>query len=284
VTQLSFLDSRPKGRLLKWIGSKYKYANIIISYFPAEYNKYIEPFVGTGAVLASLAPKKAIAGDILKPLIEIWKLLQTNPKELIDYYTSVITRFYQDRQKTYAEILKKYNSSPNGLDLLILSRTCYGGVVRFTKEGKLSTPIGPHKPISPKTFASIAMEWSKRIKGTIFLNQSFIKTMALVEEGDIIYCDPPYIESQSILYGAQAFKFERLIKEIKRCKERGARVALSIDGKKKSGRKIVELNIPPGIFEREVYLSCGSSMLRRLQVNGQTMIGEDVQDRLLLTW
>ena len=283
MNQLSLLDKRPKGQLLKWVGNKYKYANIIVDYFPDKYHKYIEPFVGTGAVLATLASRKAIAGDTLTTLIEIWWLLQDQPEGLIDYYRNVIKRFNKDREKTYEEIREKFNTSPNGLDLLILSRTCYGGVVRFTLEGKISTPIGPHTPISPETFAKRVWEWRERVKGTKFLSQTFSQTMALAEKGDIIYCDPPYIESQSILYGAQTFKFERLIDEIYRCKKLGAKVTLSIDGKKKSGKKTIELNIPPGIFEREIYIKGGSSMLRRLQVNGK-MVGEDVEDRLLLTW
>jgi len=123
MKQASFFDSRPKGQLLKWIGSKYKYAYIIVSYFDLKYNKYIEPFVGTGAILATLSPKIAIAGDTLKPLIEIWKLLQDDPQRLIDYYANVINKYSFDREKIYTEILKKYNSLPNGLDLLIL-RAC----------------------------------------------------------------------------------------------------------------------------------------------------------------
>lgn len=284
LNQMSFFDTRPKGQLLKWVGSKYKYAHIIVSYFDIDFNKFMEPFIGTGGILATLSPKKAIAGDTLKPLIEIWKLLQDDPHELIDYYDYVINKYYFDRDRVYGDIRGKYNYSPNGLDLLILSRTCYGGVVRFTKEGKMSTPIGPHRPIAPKTFALRVKEWRERVKGTTFLNQSFTETMSLAKDGDLIYCDPPYIESQSILYGSQSFEFMGLIQEIKRCKEIGAKVALSIDGKKKSGKKVVNLNIPSGIFEREIYLEGGSSMLKRFQVNGKRMIGEDVADRLLLTW
>lgn len=284
LNQMSFFDTRPKGQLLKWVGSKYKYAHIIVSYFDIKFNRYLEPFVGTGAILATLSPKIAIAGDTLVPLIEIWKLLQNYPQKLIDYYTSVITEYYFDRNRVYEEVKERFNSSPNGLDLLILSRTCYGGVVRFTKEGKISTPIGPHRPIAPKTFALRVKEWRGRVKGTTFFNQSFIETMSLAQDNDLIYCDPPYIESQSILYGSQSFDFKTLIQEIKQCKEIGAKVALSIDGKKKSGKKLVTLNIPPGIFEREIYLEGGSSMLKRFQVNGKRMQGEDVADRLLLTW
>ena len=284
MTQQTLFPVRPKGQLLKWVGNKYKYAHIITSYFPVRYKKYIEPFVGTGAILATLAPQKGIAGDILTPLIEIWKLLQNESHTLIDYYAEVILRFNKDREETYSEILKKYNSSPNGLDLLILSRTCYGGVVRFTREGTMSTPIGPHKPISPETFASRVMEWRERVKNAVFLNKPFVETISMAEEGDLVYCDPPYIDSQSILYGAQSFDFAELIEQIRQCKSGGVRVALSIDGKKKSGAKTIKLEIPPGIFEREVYLSGGSSMLKRLQNGGKEMVGEDVHERLLLTW
>lgn len=284
MTQATFLPTRPKGSLLKWIGNKYKYAGLIASYFPSEYERYIEPFVGTGAVLATLAPDRAIASDTLAPLIEVWKLLQDNPGWLVSYYEAVIPNFNRARQKTYMEVLERYNRSPNGLDLLIISRTCYGGVVRFTREGKISTPIGPHTPIPPKAFAERAAEWRERVRNVFFLNQSFIETMAEVQRNDLVYCDPPYLDSQAILYGAQDFSFPELIELIGHCKNRGARVVLSIDGKKKSGKRTITLPIPHGLFEREIYLDCGSSMLKRFQNGGTRMIGEDVHDRLLLTW
>lgn len=127
----------------------------------------------------------------------------------------------------------------------------------------MSTPIGPHKLISPDTFAARVFEWREPVKNTVFFNQPFTKTIAMAEEGDLVYCDPPYLDSQSILYGAQGFDFAELIEQIQRCKNRGIKVALSIDGKKKSGQKTIKLRIPSGIFEREVYLSGGSSMLKR---------------------
>jgi DNA adenine methylase len=142
--------------LLKWIGSKFKFANQIVSYFPQEFDRFIEPFVGTGAILATVAPSKGVASDSLKPLIELWNLLQNGPEELIEYYERAITDFYVDRQRVYERILRKYNDSPNPFDLLVISRTCYGGVMRFTREGKISTPIGPHKPIPPEAFAERA--------------------------------------------------------------------------------------------------------------------------------
>jgi len=275
---------RPESQLLKWIGNKFKYAVPIVSQFPSRYGKFIEPFVGTGAILATLASHRAIAGDTLTPLIEMWRLLQSNPEAITSHYKEVIARFNKDRDGVYSEVLTRYNSCPNPLDLVVLSRTCYGGVMRFTKEGRMSTPIGPHKPIAPSTFSKRCDEWRERVRHVLFVNEPFFETMAAAERCDIVYCDPPYVDSQSILYGSQNFSFPRLIKEIESAKRIGAKVALSIDGIKKSGRKEIELEIPEGLFERSMYLECGSSMLKRFQNGGRIMIGEDVNDRLLLTW
>ena len=57
------------------------------------------------------------------------------------------------------------------------------------------------------------------------------------KEGDVVYCDPPYTHSQSIIYGAQEFNIDTLWKMIAECKERGAKVMLSINGMRDSKKK-----------------------------------------------
>ena len=108
--------------------------------------------------------------------------------------------------------------------------------------------------------------------------------MARAEAGDLVYCDPPYVDSQTILYGAQEFDLRRLFEAIRDCKARGVYVALSIDGTKRSGSTLCDIPIPGGVFEREVFVNCGRSMLRRFQLGGQTLDNEVVADRLLLTY
>jgi DNA adenine methylase len=71
---------------------------------------------------------------------------------------------------------------------------------------------------------------------------------------------------------------------IARCKKAGVFVALSIDGTKRSGEVTCRLPIPKGLFEREAFVNCGRSMLRRFQMNGKTLESEVVADRLLLTY
>ena len=71
---------------------------------------------------------------------------------------------------------------------------------------------------------------------------------------------------------------------IEKCKSRGVFVALSIDGTKRSGNLICDLPIPDGLFKHEIMIDTGPSMLKRFQMNGKTLDGEKVFDRLLLTY
>jgi len=81
-----------KGQLLKWIGNKQRVAKEIISFFPQRFGTYFEPFLGSGGVLATLAPIQAIGSDSFSPLIEIWQTLQDSPDNLRRWYAPA-TRF-----------------------------------------------------------------------------------------------------------------------------------------------------------------------------------------------
>lgn len=274
------------GQLLKWIGNKHRFAQEIVSYFPKAYRTYREPFLGSGAVLGALAPETAIGSDSFAPLIQIWQMLRDQPDVLKNSYAQRWHAVMRgNKVAEYERIKADYNRVPNGRDLLFLSRACYGGVVRFRKaDGYMSTPCGIHDPISPCSFAKRVDEWRERAAGTTFLLRDYREAMAAAGRGDLIYCDPPYTFTQSILYGAQSFDLADLFRAIGACKKRGAFVVLSIDGTKRSGSMICDIQTPRGLFQREVMIHCGRSMLRRFQMNGRTLENEIVHDRLLLTY
>lgn len=273
-----------KTQLLKWIGNKQRFAHEIAAYFPASYGTYIEPFLGSGAVLGTLAPRRAVAGDACEPLAGIWKLLRSDPERLTRSYARTWKAYEGDKVGTYEKVKARFNESPNAEDMLFLSRSCYGGVIRFRKDGYMSTPCGPHRAVSPESFAQRVRLWRERTSGAEFVHADFEETMARAKKGDVVYCDPPYFDTQAILYGAQSFTLDRLYEAVGRAKAKGAFVALSIDGNKKSGKKTVAIEPPKGLFEREALVNCGRSMLRRFQMEGQTLETEVVSDRLLLTW
>jgi DNA adenine methylase len=275
-----------KTQLLKWIGNKQRFAHEIVSYFPLQFGTYYEPFLGSGAVLATLAPKSALGADAFQPLMEIWQALQHAPDQLKSWYMERYDRTkFQAKEIVYEQVKASYNATPNGADLVYLCRSCYGGVVRFRKaDGYMSTPCGVHKPISPASFARRVDEWHRRCRFTEFVHADYAAIMNRAKKGDLVYCDPPYVDTQSILYGAQTFNLSNLFEVIECCKSKGVYVALSLDGTKRSGDTICNIPIPDGLFESEAFVNCGRSMLRRFQMAGQTLENEVVSDRLLLTY
>lgn len=280
-------ENKPfKTQLLKWIGNKQRFAHEIISFFPPNFNTYYEPFLGSGAVLGSLAPLNGVGSDVFKPLIEIWQTLRKNPELLLQWYSERYNLIKEYGKEDAYEIVKaSFNKNQNGADFVYLTRSCYGGVVRFRQsDGFMSTPCGVHEPIKPFAFEKRIAEWAKRVKNSEFFAADFSEVMEETKPGDLVYCDPPYTFSQGIVYGAQSFRLEKLISEIEKCKANGVYVALSIDGTKKSGNFICDLPIPKGLFEREVSVNIGRSMLKRFQMEGETLETEHVTDRLLLTY
>jgi DNA adenine methylase len=275
-----------KTQLLKWVGSKQKVAHEIIAHFPPRFGAYHEPFLGAAGVMASLAPQDGYGSDIFAPLIEIWQTLRDDPERLKQWYDARWKAFHAgDRTEVYERIKAAYNVRPNGADFLFLTRSCYGGVIRFRKsDGYMSTPIGAHPPIPPAAFARRVDLWRARLAGCRFDRMDFVEAMARARPGDLVYCDPPYSHSQTILYGAQGFSLPALMEAIADAKARGVFVALSIDGSKKSGRLFCDIPRPEDLFARELMVTLGRSMLRRFQMSGQTGATEVVRDRLLLTY
>src|SRR2546423_1628111 len=84
VSEKNSPERIPPKQFLKWVGNKQRFAEQIAAIFPMQYNRYIEPFVGSGAVLGAMSPHKAIAGDALKPLIDLWVLLKNEPERVYE--------------------------------------------------------------------------------------------------------------------------------------------------------------------------------------------------------
>lgn len=270
--------------LFKYIGNKYRSAKRIVEIFPKNIETYYEPFVGSAAVLGELGPKKSVASDTCRPLIELWRAVQNDPQRLLDSYYENWKKYQRNKLDAYEEAKKRFNDKNNPYDFLFISRACYGGVIRFRKDGYLSTPLGPHQIISPESFSKRLTVWRSLVRNTEFVCADFSEVIQSAGDRDLIYCDPPYIDSQKILYGAQSFVLERLFAVLSEAKDRGARAVVSIDGEKKSGAKSVFVDPPAELFEVEAYISLGGSMLKRFWNGGMDMVSEHVRDRLLVSF
>ncbi|QFP80305.1 DNA adenine methylase [Latilactobacillus graminis] len=283
-------------QLFKWVGNKHRFADEIISYMPDDIQNYYEPFLGSGAVLGHLAYyssnvyefnkhfESLNGSDIMTPVVDIFNIVKNSPDLLVDRYAYWSDLAKDDRKIAYQKAIDSYNNTGNPLDFFYVSRSAYSAIIRFRKDdGFMSTPIGPHTPISTGTLSQRVDIWHDILTdvNTNFRQESFEESFLRAREGDLIYCDPPYTHSQTILYGAQAFLLEDLWDKIEDAKARNVRVMVSLNSLSKDG-EVVEP--PRGLFERDIVIDVGKSMIDRLQNGGRSKQYKSVNDKLLLTW
>ena len=197
---------------VKWAGGKSSLIPQITKYFPFELKngqieKYVEPFVGGGAVLIDILQKydvkKAYAFDINKDLINCYNVIKYKVEDLIQKLDKKEKEFLaldkDERQKYFYNIRTEYNSYllDNEIDVkrasefIFLNRTCFNGLYRVNKNGKFNVPCGKYK--NPTICDSNNLRnLSKLLKNVVFAYGDYKESEKLVDENTFVYFDPPY--------------------------------------------------------------------------------------------
>ncbi|WP_333887886.1 Dam family site-specific DNA-(adenine-N6)-methyltransferase [Clostridium sp.] len=250
--------------ILKWTGSKRKQANEIASYFP-QYDRYFEPFLGGGAILYLVGKPGSYANDIYSPLIEFWKLVQTDKDAIIQYYNEEWNKLQRNFPDHYYDIRDRFNKEPNGLDLSFLTRTCVNGIVRFNKDGEFNNSFHlSRKGMEPNRFATIVNKWSKRIQGVNFTNLDYREILEMTKSGDVVYLDPPYAGSNNRYI--ENLDVDLFMNELAKLNKKGVKWLLSFDGQR--GEENLEYPVPEDLYKRKIFLSNGNSTLNQV-LNGE---------------
>ena len=180
---------------VKWAGGKRQLINQMGAFFPINFNKYIEPFIGGGAVFFHLLPKKAILSDINFELINCYKVIKNNVVELIDSLSNHKYEkkyYYQiralDRDKTSYSKLSNIEKASR---TIYLNKTGYNGLYRVNSNGFFNVPFGLHK--NPKICdRNNLFATHIALRDVTIINSSFEACLNLAEKNDFIYFDPPY--------------------------------------------------------------------------------------------
>ena len=202
---------------LKWAGGKTQLLSQIDNYLPIELknneiNKYIEPFVGGGAVLFYLLQKynfeDIIINDINEDLILTYKIIKNKVDDLIFELNNLKNKYLSlnenDRKDFYYIIRDEFNKNDNfdynNLDyhsvkrvaqFIFLNKTCFNGLYRVNKNGKFNVPHGKYK--NPKIFDEDNLKnISKLLKNVKILCGDFEEIYNYADEKSFIYFDPPY--------------------------------------------------------------------------------------------
>lgn len=197
---------------VKWAGGKNSLIPQITKYYPYELKngtieRYIEPFVGGGAVLIDILQKydvkEAYAFDINIDLINCYNVIKNNVEELISKLDKKEKEFLalndEERQKYFYDIRAEYNSYKlkdeldvkRAAEFIFLNRTCFNGLYRVNKDGKFNVPCGKYK--NPTICDSINLRnLSKLIQNVIFEYGDYKKSEQYVNNNTFVYFDPPY--------------------------------------------------------------------------------------------
>jgi DNA adenine methylase len=184
---------------IKWAGGKYRLANKLISFLPAEFNPskntYIEPMAGSGGFFFNYAPKQAYLSDINQNLINTYNTIKNDVEGLIlkleiHQFKHEGDYFYEMRDE-FNKLVKENGDSVELAALFIyLNRTCFNGLYRENSNGEFNVPIGSYKnPLisdqnNLRSVHQILQDITIKCHGYEHIKPN---------EGDFVYFDPPYI-------------------------------------------------------------------------------------------
>lgn len=170
ITNQGSLHAKP---FVKWAGGKKQLLTELAERLPGSIKKsriierYIEPFVGGGAFFFYLKSKyevkKSYLFDINRELIIGYKVIQSNPEELInrlyDLQDSYLEKSTTKREELFYNTRKTYNEQMSAFDyqkynvewierasiLIFFNKTCFNGLFRQNKKGEFNVPFGDYK-------------------------------------------------------------------------------------------------------------------------------------------
>lgn len=201
VLEKSLSTARP---FLKWVGGKTQLLEQFNDLFPKEFNTYIEPMVGGGAVFFHLystdqLPNGAVLMDVSDELIQTYRVVKDQVDELVDVLRELKSKYEADPETVYYSI-REWDRQPDYADrsplekaarTIFLNKTCYNGLYRVNKRGQFNTPIGRYKDPTVCDRENL-LAVSKALESAQIMRMDFSRVTDIAEPGDFIYFDPPY--------------------------------------------------------------------------------------------
>lgn len=181
---------------LKWVGGKRQLMPAIKELIPKKYTDYYEPFIGGGAVLFELQPKKAIINDFNEELINVYQTIKENPEELIldlKTHKNESDYFYDLRALDREESFENMSNIKKASRVIYLNKTCYNGLYRVNNSGEFNSPFGRYKNPNIVNETTIrAVSKYLNTNNITILNGDFETALKGIKKGDFVYFDPPY--------------------------------------------------------------------------------------------
>lgn len=168
----------------------------ILNLIPKNISVYYEPFVGGGAVLFSLQPKRAVINDANSELINVYNVIKNNVEELItDLHThkNESDYFYNIRALDREIDFENMSDIKKASRIIFLNKTCYNGLYRVNNAGEFNSPFGKYKNpniVNEATLRAVSNYLNKN--NITILSQDYSSVLKKPEKNSFVYFDPPY--------------------------------------------------------------------------------------------
>jgi len=178
--------------ILKWAGNKTAIMSELKKHLP-DGPRLVEPFAGSCAVMMATDYPYYLVADINPDLINLYQVIKEDVNSFIHLVERIFSKFtteedyYKCRQFFNTVLLEPIEKAAY---FLFLNRHCYRGLCRYNQRGLFNVPYGNYKkPYLPVDEIRAFAE--KSVRAT-FICASYDETLAMLQAGDVVYCDPPY--------------------------------------------------------------------------------------------
>lgn len=226
---------------VKWAGGKTQLLKRLLPLVP-EFDTYYEPFVGGGAMLFTLQPKKAVIADTNKPLYNAYQVVRSSDVVSLINTIDMLETFVDD-ETNYRNMRATFNAMPDKEEsdtakcalFFVLNRRCYNGLFRVNSKGEFNVPWGKnvHKGKVDKNNLLLLHDYLNSNSIDINLGD-FEEQVKRARENDFVFFDSPYIPTSKTAgftrYTTNDFKYEdhvRLANVYKELSERGVKCLLT---------------------------------------------------------
>lgn len=180
---------------LKWAGGKRWLLDSSQLRVPPSYGRYIEPFLGSGALFFRLAPGNALLSDLNAELIETYQAIRDHSDRILfllegHQQAHSNDHYYAVRSKAPIGAVER------AARFIYLNRTCWNGLYRVNRDGRFNVPIGT------KTKVTFEEGHLRKIAGLLgaadIRSGDFEQYVDLARDGDLLFLDPPYTANHNL--------------------------------------------------------------------------------------
>jgi DNA adenine methylase len=227
---------------VRWSGNKSKHLRHIIPYVPNDYNTYIEPFIGSGALFLKLEPEKWIINDINKDIINVWKAIRDDPEYIISEFKKFGKKFKpmsKEKKLEYCrKITENIDNMPYDIDravtYMLMKYSVYMGNI-FIDNKFYFRGLDMHIYIQNKYFFLTQKIYDNILNVSDFLNETngkiynmdYKRVLNKAKKNDFVFLDPPYVEEHNYQFNYNKDEkldsnfLKELLSEVKKLDKKG---------------------------------------------------------------